>query len=65
MSEQKLMFNIIYYPAFQNVRNIMEELNILVTPNKELKKVFLMCLLQDFLVRVTLFKLDETGRRGM
>ena len=34
MSEQKLTFNITYYPAFQNVRTIMEELHILLTPNK-------------------------------
>ena len=29
MSEQKLTFNITYYPAFQNVRAIMEELHII------------------------------------
>ena len=40
MSEQKLTFNITYYPAFQNVRAIMEELHILLIPNKEHKKVF-------------------------
>ena len=40
MSEQKLTFKITYYPAFQNVRVIMEELHILLTPNKEHKKVF-------------------------
>ena len=40
MSEQKLTFNITYYPAFQNVRAIMEELHILLTPNKEHKKLF-------------------------
>ena len=34
ISEQKLTFNITYYPAFQNVRIIMEELHILLTPNK-------------------------------
>ena len=39
MSEQKLTFSITYYPAFQNVRAIMEELHIL-TPNKGHKKVF-------------------------
>ena len=38
--EQKLTFNITYYPAFQNVRVTMEELHILLTPNKEHKKVF-------------------------
>ena len=35
MSEKKLTFNITYHPAFQNVRSIMEELHILLTPNKE------------------------------
>ena len=34
MSEQKLTFNITCYPAFQNGRAIMEELHILLTPNK-------------------------------
>ena len=34
MSEKKLTFNITYYPAFQNVRIIMEELQILITANK-------------------------------
>ena len=34
MSEQKLTFNITYYTAFQSVRTIMEELYILLTPNK-------------------------------
>ena len=29
MSEQKLTSNITYYPAFQNVRGIMEELHII------------------------------------
>ena len=29
MSEQKITFNITYYPAFQNVRPIMEELHII------------------------------------
>ena len=39
MSEKKLTFNVTYYPSFQNVRCIMEELHILLTPNKEHKKV--------------------------
>ena len=71
MSEQKLTFNITYYPAFQNVRAIMEELHILLTPNKEHKKVFPNVpvigfrngkSLKDFLVRATLPKLNESGR---
>ena len=40
MSEEYLTFNITYYPAFQNVRSIMEELHTLLTPNKVNKKVF-------------------------
>ena len=39
MSEQKLTFSITYYPAFQNVKAIMEELHILLTPSIE-HKVF-------------------------
>ena len=69
MSEQKLTFNITYYPAFQNIRTIMEELHILLTPNKKRKKLFpnvavtgFLKSLKDFLVRATLPKLDE-GRR--
>ena len=71
MSEQKLTFNITYYSAFQNVRAIMEELHILLTPNKKDKKVFPNMLviafqngksLQDFLVRATLPKLNGSDR---
>ena len=40
MPEQKLTFNITYYLAFQNVRATMEELHLLLAPNKEHKKVF-------------------------
>ena len=39
-SDSKLTFNITYYPAFQNVRSILEELQNLLAPNKEHKKVF-------------------------
>ena len=40
MSEQKLTFNITYYSDFQNVKTIMEELHILLTPNNEHKRLF-------------------------
>ena len=33
-------FNSTYYSAFQNARSIMKKLYILLTPNKEHKKVF-------------------------
>ena len=48
MSEKKLTFNITYYQVFRNVRSIMEDLYILLAPNKEHKRYFLMCLLQGF-----------------
>ena len=71
MSEQKLTFNITYYPAFQNVRTLMEELNKSSAPNEEHKKVFPNLPvagfrngkgLKDFLVRATLPKRNEGGR---
>ena len=71
MPENKLTFNITYYPAFQNVRAIMGELHILLTPNKRHKEVFSDVpvigfrngrSLKDFLVRATLLKLNESGR---
>ena len=70
MSEQKLTFNITYYPTFQNVRAIMEELHILLTPNKEHKVFPNVPLIEfrngksfkDFLVKATLSKLNESGR---
>ena len=39
-SESKLTFNITYYLAFQNVRSILEELQILPASDQEHKKVF-------------------------
>ena len=35
--QNKLTFNITYYPIFQNVRIILQELQILLTPDKEQK----------------------------
>ena len=69
MSEKKLTFNMIYYPAFQIVRSIMQELHILLTPHKENKNVFPDVpvigfrnsrSLKDYLVRAKLSKLDES-----
>ena len=71
MPEKKLTFNITYYPAFQHVRRIMEELHILLTPNKEHRKVFPDVpvvgfwngkSLKDYLVRTKLSKLEESGK---
>ena len=38
--ENKLTFNIKYYPAFQSTKTILEELHILLAPDKEHQKVF-------------------------
>ena len=69
-SDSKLTFNITYYPAFQNVRSILEELQILLAPDKEHKKVFPEVpivgfrngkSLKDYLVRAVLAKMDNAG----
>ena len=71
MSQQKLTFTITYYPAFQDISAIMEELRILLTHNKEHKKVFPNVPIigfqngkskKDFLVRATLPKINGSGR---
>ena len=70
-SELKLTFNIAYYPVFQNVRNILQELHLLLAPDKEHKKVFPDVpavgfrngkSLKDYLVRAALPETNETGR---
>ena len=70
-SEPRLTFNITYYPVFQNIRNILHELHLLLAPDKEHKKVFPdvpivgFCngkSLKDYLVRAALPKTNETGR---
>ena len=71
MPEHKITFNIIYYPAFENVRGIMEELNLLLTSNQKHKKAFPnvpvigSCngkSVKDSLVRATLPILNDNGR---
>ena len=39
-SEPRLTFNITYYPVSQNIRNILQELHLLLALDKEHKKVF-------------------------
>ena len=69
-SESNLSLNITYYPVFQNVRSILEELQILLAPDKEYQKVFPQVLivgfingksLNDYLVRAALPKMDNAG----
>ena len=38
--ENKLTFNITYYPGFPNTKTILEKLQILLAPDKEHQKVF-------------------------
>ena len=70
-NQNKLTFNIIYYPVFQNVRNILQELHIVPTPDQEHKKVFqdIPVLgfrngegLKDTFVRAKLPNVEITGR---
>ena len=69
--QNKLTFNITYYPVFQNVRNILQELHILLTPDKEHKNVFQDIpvvksdngkSLKDHLFRAKLPNVEITGR---
>ena len=69
-SDSKLTFNITYYPAFQNARSILEELQILLAPDEEYKKVFPEIpivgfwngkSLKDYLVRGEFPKTDNAG----
>ena len=43
--ENKLTFNMTYYPTVQNTKIILEKLQILLAPNKDHRKCFLMFLL--------------------
>ena len=69
-SESRLTFNITSYPAFQNVRCILQELQILLAPEKEHKKVFTEVpivefrngkSIKDYLVRAALPQIDNAG----
>ena len=70
-SEPKLTFNITYYPVFQNITNMLQELHLLLAPDKEQKKVLSNVLfvgfrngksLKDYLIRASLPKTNESGR---
>ena len=69
-SHSKLTFNVTYYPAFQNVRSILEKLEILLAPDKEHIQSFPEVpivgfgngkSLIDYLVRAALPKTDNAG----
>ena len=70
-SESKLTFNVNYHPVFQNIRNTLQELHLLLALDKEHKKVFPDVLVvglrngkspKDYLVRAALPKTNETRR---
>ena len=66
--QKKLTFNITYYPVFQNVRNILQELHILLTPDQEVFQDIPVVgfrngkSLKDHLVRVKLPNVEIAGR---
>ena len=64
VSEKKLSFTITYYPAFQNVRSIIEQLDVLLFPSKNIRRYLLMFILQGFgmarALRITW--LDHVGK---
>ena len=69
--QKKLTFNITYYLLFQDVRNILQELHILLTPDQEHKTVFQDIAvvrfrngksLKDPLVKAKLLNLETKGR---
>ena len=69
--QKKMTFNITCYRVFQNVRYIVQELHIPLTPDQEHKKVFQDILvvgfrngkiLKDHLVRAKLPNFEITGR---
>ena len=61
-----------YYPVFQNIRNILQELHLLLVPDKKHKKVFSKVpvigfrkdgkSLKDYLVRAVLPQTNKTER---
>ena len=70
-TDPKQTLNITYYPVFQNIRNIIQELRLLLAPNKEHKKVFpnvpvvrfrIGNSLKNYLLRAVLPRTNETRR---
>ena len=70
-SDPKLTLNITNYPVFQNIRNMLQELHLLLDPDREHKKVFPNVpvvgfhngrSLKNYLVRAILPRTNEIGR---
>ena len=71
--DERITFNITYYPVFKNIRILLEELHILLAPDEQHRKVFTDIprigfkngkSLKDHLVRLVLPKIDVAGSSG-
>ena len=69
-NDDRVTFNITYYPVFKNIRIVLEELHILLAPDEQHRKVFTDIprigfkngkSLKDHLVRSVLPKIDVAG----
>ena len=67
----QVTFNLTYHPVLEDVRKVLKELNLLLTPDQAHKRVFSEVpiigfknakSLKDHLVRVVLPQLDREGR---
>ena len=72
-NDDRVTFNIMYYPVFKNIRIILEELHLLLTPDERQRKVFTDIprigfkngkSLKDHLVRSVLPKIDVACNSG-
>ena len=70
---ERVTLNITYYPVFKKIRNILEELHVLLAPDEQHRKVFTDIprigfkngkSLKDHLVRSVLPKIDVAGNSG-
>ena len=72
-NDDRVTFNITYYPVFKDIRIVLEELYILLAPDEQHRKVFTDIpriffkngkSLKDHLVRSVLSKIDVAGNSG-
>ena len=72
-NDNRVTFNITYYPVFKNIRIVLEGLHILLAPDQQHRNVFTDIprigfknskSLKDHLVRSVLPKIDVAGNSG-
>ena len=72
-NDNRVTFNITYYPVFKNIRIVAEELHILLAPDEQHRKIFTDIprigfkngkSFKDHLVRSVLPKIDVAGNSG-